>query len=420
MTAAAASGRAFRVRLVAAACLAGMISLLLRSSLGVLGPDLMRDFAIGPEALGLLAGVFFITFAALQLPLGILLDRLGPRRVVAGGLAVAALGCALFVVAPDFRALLIGRVVMGAGCAALMIGGFVLLSRWFAAAEYARASSFLVAFGNSGTLLATAPLGLAAVWLGWRGAFAVIGVAAAVIVVLVLVFQRDAPPGHALHGRETESLTDSLRGIVEVLRNRRMPYLLSMALVGYPVIAAVLALWGGPYLNDVHGLDTVARSNVMLGMAVAVMAAPLFWGALVRVIGLRRTVLAGAGTCFVALSSLAAFPAPDLWLAAVLLLMLGGSGGYAMLLLAIAREIFPDHLTGRAMTIVNVAVVGGVSVMQIATGFVVGAFPLTEAGLAPPDAYRTLFAVLAAAVTTGALVFRRMPPLPGEAGDESG
>ncbi|MHA1113195.1 MAG: MFS transporter [Alphaproteobacteria bacterium] len=415
MSVAAISGRAFRVRLVGAACLAGAVSLLLRSSLGILGPDLMREFSIGAEALGLLAGVFFITFAALQLPLGILLDRVGPRRVVAGGLAVAALGCFVFATASGFSGLLAGRIVMGAGCAGLMIGGFVLLSRWFAAADYARASSILVAFGNTGTLIATAPLGLAAVWLGWRGAFHVIGVVAVAVVVLVLLVQRDAPPGHALHERETESMSDSLRGILDVLRNRRMPYLLGMALVGYPVIASVLALWGGPYLNDVHGLDTVARSNVMLGMALAVMAAPLFWAALVRVIGLRRTVLAGAGTCFTALALLAAIPEPGLWLAAALLLLLGASGGYSMLLLAIAREIFPDHLTGRAMTMVNVAVVGGVSVMQIATGFVVGAFPLTGAGLAPPDAYRTLFAVLALAVATGAAVFSRMGPLPGEA-----
>lgn len=401
------------VRLVAAASLAGAISLLLRSSIGVLGPDLVQEFSIGPEKLSLLAGVFFLVFAAIQLPVGLLLDRFGPRLVSALFLGIAVVGCVVFAAAGSFAMLLVGRIIMGVGCGALMISGFVLLSRWFPAETYARASSVMVAFGNTGTLLATAPLGAAAVFLGWRGAFLSIAVIAGVALILVLLFERDTPPGHALAERPAEKFVDSLQGVWLVLRDRRMPYILSLAVIGYPVIAAVLALWGGPYLHDVHGLDTVARSNVMGAMAVAVMFAPLFWANLARYVGLRRTVMAGSGACFCALFLLAVIPDPSLYLATGLFVLLGASGGYAMLLLAITRLTFPDHMTGRAMTTVNVAIVGGVSVVQVMTGFVVGAFPEID-GLAPPLAYRTLFGVLAAAILIGIFFFRRMEPIPGD------
>ena len=128
----------------------------------------MRDLAIGPEALGGLTGAFFFGFAAMQIPCGFLFDHYGPRRTVVGMLMLATIGGIVFTLAPSWPVLLTGRVLMGAGFGAMLIGSMVVISRWFPPDRFSTFSAMVLSIGLVGNLIATTPLAWATEAFGWR------------------------------------------------------------------------------------------------------------------------------------------------------------------------------------------------------------------------------------------------------------
>src|SRR5213082_3249168 len=150
-----------------------MASHFFRAANVTIGLDLMRDLAIGPEALGALTGAFFFGFAAMQIPCGLLFDHFGPRRSVAGMLILATIGGIIFTLAPSWPMLLTGRVLMGCGFGVMLIGSMVVISRWFAPDRFSTLASRVLSIGLTGNLLATTPLAWATEIHGWRTAFAV-------------------------------------------------------------------------------------------------------------------------------------------------------------------------------------------------------------------------------------------------------
>ena len=173
-----------------------MLSHYLRASHGVIAPDLIREFALSPEQLALLTAAFFITFAAAQIPGGMLLDRFGPRRTLYSLLVFAVAGTLLFPMADSVAGLAVARALMGLGCAAMAMAAVVTFARWVQPERFAAVSGLLFAAGGAGGLLATTPLALAAQSWGWRATFYLIAAAAVLIGLVGWAAVRDAPPGH--------------------------------------------------------------------------------------------------------------------------------------------------------------------------------------------------------------------------------
>ncbi len=395
-------------RVIGALGLTYVVSQFYRSSNAVIAPELARDAGLTPEALGVLTGAFFLAFAIAQIPVGVLLDRFGPRRTISALLAFAVVGSLVFAGAQSFAGLALGRALMGLGCAGVFMGSVVVCARWFPADRLASVSAVVLVVGGTGGLLSTTPLALAADAAGWRGAFVGMAAITAAMAVLVLFVVRDAPPGHPYHTRKPETLRAVLRGVSEVLVHRQLPFILIMGFVAYPVLATVITLWAGPYLHDVHGLDGVARGNVLLAMATAAIVGTACYGPLDRAFDTRKRVVVCAALAMVAiLALLALLPRPALWQAVLLLTLLGLFGPYAVVVMAHGRSMFPEPLVGRAVTVVNFASFTGVAVMQMVTGLIIGAFPAT-AGAAPEAAYRLVFAFLAAVVVVGLALYSRV------------
>ena len=392
---------------IAVAGALGIVSQLLRGTMGVIAPDMMRDLGFGPERLGLLTGCFFLAYACMQVPMGVLLDRYGPRRVVTTFLGIAAAGTIVFALADAYAGLVAGRVVMGIGAAALYMGGFTLLVRWIAPERYMRVAAAMVTIANVGSLFATTPFAATAELVGWRGAFLVIAGIAAIIAAVMLLAVRDWPPGDARSGRPVETIIDSLKGVIAIISDKRIQRVCVLALVTYPTIASVFVLWGGPYLNDIHGLDAIDRGNVLLLMAVAVSIGPIVFSWIDARLGARRTVLLGCGLHTTALLGLALVQGPPLILVEVLFVALGLSGGYNLLLPAVSRFFFADSMAARVMTTITVFIIGGVALFQAATGFIVGAFPGPD-GTPSETAYRLMYGFLALAMVVGVAVFSRI------------
>ena len=216
-----------------------------RASNVTIGLDLMRDLSIGPEALGALTGAFFFGFSAMQIPCGFFFDRYGPRLTVFGMLLLATVGGLVFTLATSWPLLLTGRVLMGAGFGVMLIGSMVVISRWFSPDRFSTLAGMVMSIGLIGNLLATTPLAWGAEQIGWRGVFAMVVLFTFVSAIAVLLVVRDAPPDHPFLHRKTETAGEMLRGLGEVLRNRRLHFILALNFCNYACTFTVQGLWGG-------------------------------------------------------------------------------------------------------------------------------------------------------------------------------
>ncbi len=253
------------VLLIAVTCL----SQFYRVSNSVIAPELTRDLHLSSAQLGWAGSAFFFALFAVQLPVGLWFDRFGARRTVATVSLLAAVGSAWIAHAADAGGLIAGRVVVGIGCAASFMSVVFLCARWFEASRLSTALSWVFAASNIGTLAAATPLAWVAGVVGWRNGFLGLAVITIVVAALFYAVVRDRPPGATLPATHQEPLGDVFRGLWEVWRTPGLLPLLSMHFVAYATMLTILGVWAGPYLYDVHKLDSVQRGNVLLAMGVA-------------------------------------------------------------------------------------------------------------------------------------------------------
>jgi MFS family permease len=406
------------VLLVGVLCASYMISQFLRSSTGVIAPELAQELNLAPQSLGVLSGAFFFAFAAAQIPAGLMLDRYGARISMSLLISFAIAGALLFASANSLLALSIARALMGLGCSCLLIGPLMIYTRWFPRGRFATMSGIQIAAGTFGGIFATAPLGFIAHWAGWRMVFFYTAAFTAIMGVLVWLVARDSPPGddavsggglgRQARGEASESLWRSFLGLGEVLRNPSLPHLLMVQFVGLGSAASVLGLWASPFLHDAYGLDGPERGNVLLVLAVSTAAGMLFWGQMdLRFDSRKKPVLAGAGGSMAMLGLLAFLRQPDLAVVTLIFAGLGFCNGYAAVAIAHGRAIFPDHLTGRGIALLNMGGMAGAGVMQYVCGVIVGLFaaPGTPA---PPAAYHALFGFLMLSMGLALLFYTRV------------
>jgi len=386
--------------LLALALLTGL-SQFHRSALGVIAPELSADLALTPVMLGAANGMFFAAILVMQLPVGIALDRLGPRLVVAGLSVIAVLGLVLQGLATDGATLLVARALIGIGCAASFMSAVVLCARWSAGGDMTLALSRIFALSQIGVLLAGAPLAWLAGWLGWREAFLISALLTGLAALAWWRLVQNDPPHKPAPARKPESLMEALRGQFSIWRLPGLSRVLALHLVAYAAAATVIGLWAGPYLADVHGLDANARGRALAAMGLALPIGLLLVGPLEKHFFPRAALItAGAALSALMLIGLALWPTPPLPVALGLLVGLIFFSSYPVLLVTEARGLFPDHLVGRGATTVNMAQLVGSALLPLLVGIVIGFFPIEEA-VRPEAAYRAGFAVLAGSLLLG-------------------
>jgi MFS family permease len=390
--------------IVGTLCVLYIVSQFFRNSVGVIAPDLASEMNLSALELGLLSSVFFFSFAATQLPLGVALDRLGPKRCMLVCLAFVIVGTGVFAYAASAAGLITGRILLGIGSASFLMAPLALYARWFRPDRFSTLTGVHLGIGSLGTLFATAPLAWAADVFGWRFSFLGVGVITVLIGLLVLTAVSDDPPGMTSPPRH-ESLRESLSGILESMRTPSVGRLFLAQLASYSSLILILGLWGGPYLTHVYGYDIKARGDLLFVPAATQIIGSVFWGPMDRVFGgYKPPVLVGAGLTVTMLLILAAFG----MLAPVALFavfaMLGFSSAVTAVLIAHGKSLFPPHLLGRGMTLLNMATVGGVFVTQTVSGVVIDLFPAAN-GAYPLEAYQLVFALQAAFLLFASLVY---------------
>lgn len=374
-----------------------------RAAVGVVAPELAQDLGLGPAALGAANTAFFGALMVAQIPVGVLLDRIGPRRLVLWLTGLAVLGAAAQGLAQDGAQFLAARFVLGLGCGASFMAAVFLTGRWHQGPGLTRALSAIFAWSNLGILAAGAPLAVMSGWLGWRGAFLLSAGLMALTGLLWARFAADHPPDAPPRPRAPESLGQVLAGQVTVWATPGLPRILSLHTFAYAAMATLLALWAGPYLFEVHGLDAAGRGFVILAMGLAVPAGQLAVPPMERILGRDATVLASAGTVVATLLALALWPGPPLALAVALMMLCCFFSAYSILLVTQGRALFPEHLIGRGVTTVNLAQVLGSALLPALVGWAVGFVGAGEAG------YRAGFGLMALCLAGGMAGYRFLP-----------
>jgi predicted MFS family arabinose efflux permease len=397
-----------------------MASQFSRNSHAVLAPDIAVELGLPIQAMGVMSGALFLAAAITMIPFGGLFDAWGARPVLALKLGIASAGALAFGAAQSLEGLVLGRVLLGVGGAALIMGALVVASRWSPPESFGTVVGLTLALSHVGNLASTAPLAWMAEQLGWRRSFDLIALLLAVLAVAVFAVARDAPPGHAYHAQPRPTVWHAMRGVGDVLRLPGFPRVMAMGFVAYAAFVSVLGVWGAPFLRDRFGLDTVQRSQVLLAMTAGIIVGNLLFGLGDRLVHSRkRLVLAGAW-CNVAILAALALRADrsSLTEVVVLLTLLGVTGCYSATLISHGRSMYPDRLIGRGMTTMNASVLAGAAVMQILSAQVARPFGTAQGGLTTLG-YSVVFSVLAAWVVLGIIVYRGAPdsharPRPGD------
>lgn len=393
------------VRVLAALALTTIVSQFFRASTAAIAPDLIADLHLSSQQFGGANGAFFLAIGLMQIPIGILFDRYGPRRVTAALTGVAVIGAVWQGLCTSATEFLAARVVLGVGCAGSFMSAVLLSSRWFGGDRLATVLSWVFALSQIGLMMAATPLAAASAAWGWRTAYLAAAAATLVIGAGFFLLVRDAPPGDPAPTARGETIGDALRGVAQVWRTRGLMRVLAIHTVAYASMATVLSVWAGKYLADVHGLDAVARGNVLLAMTVFQVAGTLAYGPLDRIFNTRKWVIvAGASISLCTLGGLALLGGAGLWPTVLLLCVHCAVTAYGLVIVAHGRTLFPAHLAGRGVTTVNIAQVGGSAGLPWLTGVVIGLFPVTATGYAE-DAYRAAFGTIGVAVLIGLLVY---------------
>jgi predicted MFS family arabinose efflux permease len=357
------------------------LSYFFRSANAVIAPDLVAEMGLDAAQLGLMTSLFFGAFAAMQIPLGIGLDRWGPRWVTPGLMWIAVAGGLVFANAGAFGTLALGRALIGMGMAGVLMGSLTIFSQWFSARRYATVSGLLVGLGSLGALAAATPMAWFSDTWGWRAVFVVGAIATAFCAAAIMLWARNTPPGVPWSGGQGGR--GGLRVIFTDLRFWRIAPL-TFFLAG--MVLGFQGLWAGPYLFDVLGLSPIDAGNVLLLLGIGTMLGYTLSGWLADRFGIARMTVV-ASSVFAA-SQLALAMQPSLLWVTLLYLIFGLSGGYNVMMMAQTRRLFPLSMTGQAVSAANLFGIGGTFLLQWWMGLIIGAFPATE-GRYPPVAYST-------------------------------
>ncbi len=372
------------------------LSYFFRSANAILAPDLRAEMGLSAADLGLMTSLFFAAFAAVQMPLGVGLDRWGPRWVTPGLMLAGAAGSLLFARAASFGALALGRALIGVGMAGVLMGTLKMFSLWFTPQRYATVSGLLVGVGSTGALVAATPLAWISARWGWRSAFSGGAFVILAVALAIVFFTRNAPPGVDWPRQSGRG------GFGPIVRDLRFWRLAPLLFCTNGVLLAFQGLWAGPYLLDLYALDRLGAGNILLLIGLSVTLGFVISGWLADRIGIAQVIVLGSAVLVAALGVLAL--RPPLWLTVAAGSAFGLFGAFTLMLLAQTRGLFPPALTGRAVTAVNLFAIGGTFLLQWAMGALIGLYPEAPGGGFPPAAYRTAL-LTTAALTLAALLW---------------
>lgn len=342
---------------------------------GVMVSDLMRDFAIGGGMLGVLSALYFYPYFLLQVPLGALLDRLGPRLLMSVAVFLAALGSFLFGAADNLTMAYIGRILIGVGSAVGFLGSMSIAARWFPPSRFAYLTGLAMFLAMMSGVLGQGPLAVFVESFGWRSSQWALGIFGVVLALLIFVFVRDAPPQANEGGVDEDKQVQAWSSVWQGLRQAASLWnTWKIALVAGSMSGPMLVLgglWGVPYFMQAYDLERPQAaylvSLLLFGWAIGAPASGWLSDRLQR----RKALLVGGMVVLTAtLGAVAFLPVPPLAVSTGLLILVGFSGAAMVPSFALVRETSDPAIAGSVSGIVNAMTVASGALLQPVVGFV--------------------------------------------------
>ena len=374
-----------------------VLSQFYRAFLAVLTPVLFTDIGAEPDELSLASGLWFLTFAVMQIPVGWALDKIGPRLTTSVLLALGGFGGALvFAMAQTPLHINIAMALIGIGCSPVLMASYYIFARSFSPVVFASLAGAVIGFGSLGNIASSLPMTWASQMFGWRETLGGLAIVTLMVALAVFLFVKDPPKAEDEH--------TSTGSVLDLLKMPELWLIFPMMFVNYAAAAGIRGLWIGPYLNDVFAADVgmIGRATLIMGLAMAV--GNFVYGPLDRVFKTRKWIvfwgnMSGAAALFLLLY----YPSHSVWFSIAILASIGLFGSSFAVLIAHARSFFPPHLTGRGVTLLNLFGIGGVGIMQSLSGQVHGVALVDATDPAKP--YQALFLFFGLAILIGAGIY---------------
>ena len=364
-------------------------SFLFRNVNSVVFPELTQQFGLSPGTLGLLTSAYFVTFAAAQLPLGILMDRYGPRRVNAGMLLVAAVGALVFSQAAGMPGLLLGRALLGMGVAVCLMSSMTAFVIWFPRERTATLFGWMLLIGSCGALAATKPVEMLLRVMDWRAVFLLFAGLAVMASMAIFLFVPEKAAA-----KSSTTLREQFNVIRSIFRHRSFWSISFAATFVQGVAIGLLGLWAGPWMRDVAGLDRAGMAEQLLIVAAAFGVGGVCCGALSDRLARRGvspvlTYFAGCLACTVALLPIVLGQRSG---AIVFWALFLGFSAFGSLSYPVLATRFAPEMTGRVVTALNLVMFSLAFVVQFGVGVIINLWPVVD-GRYAVDGYRAAFAL---------------------------
>lgn len=351
-------------------CLFYFYECLLQVSPSVMSNELMRDFAVTSQTLGILSGIYFYSYAAMQLPGGVMMDRFGPRRLVSLATAICAISTIAFGLTDNFFMACIARLMIGFGSAFAAVGTMKFAANWFPASRFALLTGMMVTIGMLGAIGGETPLALLVDSYGWRHSMIIMGIIGIILAFLILFIAQDEPANYKQQNHphiEEEPLWSSL---LTLIKNKQLWLVACYGGLMYMSTPVFCGLWGVPFLMYKMGLAKTTAANyislVFVGWAIA---SPL-WGIYSNRIGLRKPPLyiASIGTLITTLSFIYA-PIHSGWIMQSLLFLFGIFSAGFLPAFAVAKELCSIRYVATGLSFMNMMNMVGIALAQPLIGF---------------------------------------------------
>ncbi|MBC8513331.1 MAG: MFS transporter [Candidatus Thioglobus sp.] len=345
------------------------LSCLLRAITATLSPVLTLEFDLMAADLGLLAGGYFLGFASVQIPLGYLLDKFGPKKIVSSFLLIAFIGTVSFALTQSFSGLLVSRILIGVGAGACLMAPLTGYRIWFEENQQQRANSWMLMIASLGFLSSTLPVQLLLPTLGWRWIFG--GVAALILISIILMLAFIPKWNH----QKDKSLENPLKSgsLADVWKNKFFISVIPMGLFNYGGLMAIQTLWAGPWMIRVAGYTPLESATGLFWINITMLISFFLWGYfLPRITNLGFSAL-----------KILTVGLPISFLVMLFIIILGSKAGAFYITLFILSSIFlsvvqpavglsfQSNLAGKALTSFNLLIFLGAFIMQWFIGLII-------------------------------------------------
>lgn len=393
----------------AATCVLFLLSQFFKTCIAVITPQLMADLALDASGISFMSAAFFYTFALAQIPMGIYLDRIGPRITMTALSLIAVSGVIIFAWAESLAMSAIGRALLGFGMACNLMGSFKLITLWFDPLRFATLSAMIASIGTLGNITSTTPLVLLVNGIGWRNVFvlfaAITFMAAMVFFIVVRDKSHETPFGGS--PRSSPAGFHNMFSDLRLLLETRDYWIISFANFGrFGIYFALQSLWAGPYLMEAMQLSPINTGNIILALNIGfICGGPLFGYLSDSVLKTRKWIIIFglASLCIIFLTVSLIPPGTSSFILTLLFFGIGFINSTGLVMYAQMKEQVPSNMAGTAMASINFfALMGAAALLHVLGNLMQSFYPEASFG---PEAFRFTFLVCTAYLAAAALCY---------------